>query len=988
MPTRPPVRFSEGQQIDEFVVKRVTPLETLYAVAYEIEHRPSGARLLHIHCPDSENLFCVTFATPPPDDSGVPHILEHSVLAGSRKFPVKEPFFEMIKISMATFINAMTGPDCTYYPVASNVKQDLFNLAEVYFDAVFHPLLTPQTFGREGHHLAPQRPGDATGPLTVSGIVYNEMKGVFSNPEMLLYRRITQRLLADTIYGRESGGEPEAIAQLTHQGLVDFHRAHYHPGNAYFLLYGDIPTEEYLSFLRDKLREFKSSAVPNKIGRQVRWTTPRQAEETYPVDPREPQTAKTYLAMNWIVGDAADPRDTVLVRLLGLVLLGNDAAPLKKAIIDSGLGADLVYSGDSAVGIENVFQIILKGSEGEKAEAFAKLVLDTLEGVAARGLPAEHVEAAFQQAAYQYLEIQPMYPLHVATWVLQTWIYGGDPLAFLRMGEHLRACREQFRSNPQFLGQLIRSRLLDNPHRLLTILRPDGAMQERLDGQERDRLARLKEGMTAGQLGQVVEEARQLDELNSQSNSPEALASLPQLRVTDLPRKLSSIATTVEPLGGGMDLLYNDVFANGVSYLNLAIDLRGLGEDLWLHLPAYSGNLAKLGAAGQSYEQIAQRLAACTGGISCHPWFDVRADDPARPVWRLRLGLKALDEQMGPALQLLSDLLFGLDPRDPKRLRDLLVQGLAAQRTNVIQNGHVTAASHAARNMNPQAWLGELVGGLPQLRLGSQLEKDFDAQADGLMARIEAIRDFMLAGQVTASFTGSRPCLDLVRRTLVDWQGRSPKKAAADAPIGFEPHGPLREGLAGPTQVSYCCQVMPAPRYCSPQEPLLALGTHLVSMDYVLNEVRLKGNAYGAWLRYNPFGGMMSLGSYRDPHVARTLGAFGGTIDFVRQVQWSQTDIDHAIIANAKLDERPLRPAEATSVALIRHLLGLTQEIRQQRYERLLAATPAPVRQATLEALESGWPRSAVCVVSSREKLQDANAQMPDSPLAIEDVLT
>ncbi len=447
-----------GETVRGFEVRRVTPLPDLHAVAYELFHPKSGARLLHIHNSDTENLFSISIPTPPPDNTGLPHILEHSVLAGSERFPVKEPFFEMIKMSMATFINAMTGPDCTYYPVASNVKRDLFNLADVYFDAVFHPLLTTSTFRREAHHLAPCDPHNPTGALTINGIVYNEMKGAFSHPEACLYRAQSRGLFPETAYGLESGGDPDAIPDLTAEEMRGFHHSIYHPSNARFFLYGDIPTDDYLDFLAPRLEAFEKADPQPPIPRQEPWDAPRAISDTYPVGHNETLEEKTYLVMSWRCYDAADPVATVLMRILELVLVGNEAAPLKKALIDSELGVDLVLTHADAMGHEGIFSVGLKGAEADRRAAFEQCVLDTLAAIADGGLSPDAIDAAFQQAAYQYLEIQTLFPLHVMDHVIHSWLYGSDPLPFVSMQHHLHTCRERYRTTPDLFGTLRRNR--------------------------------------------------------------------------------------------------------------------------------------------------------------------------------------------------------------------------------------------------------------------------------------------------------------------------------------------------------------------------------------------------------------------------------------------------------------------------------------------------------------------------------------------------
>lgn len=989
MTTTPEVTFQVGEKIHGFEVKQVLPLPNLRAVGYQLEHARSGARLLHVHADDAENLFSITFATPPPDDTGLPHILEHSLLAGSRKFPVKEPFFEMLKMSMATFINAMTGADLTYYPVASNNRQDLFNLAEVYFDAVFHPLLTEQTFQREAYHLAPAEKGDPAGELTVSGIVYSEMKGAYSHPESILYRESGRGLFPDTIYGRDSGGDPQCIPDLAHQDLKDFHRGLYHPANALFFLYGDIPTADYLAFLADKLDAFDRGEVPPQPARQPRWAEPRSRRECYPVGADEPTQAKTYATLNWIVGEGTDAEDVVAMDILSRILLGHEAAPLKKAIIDSKLGEDVTHAGFWVQGPESSFHVGLKGTEPDRVEAFEKLVLETLAGIAAGQIDREKVETAFQQAAYHHLEIGSYFPLRVMQKVLGAWPYGAAADLFLKMDEHLDACRRRYEEDPRLFNELIRRRLCDNPHRLTVALVPDRQEQTRRDAAFAERMKGVREALDAGALKRVAETAELLDREASMPNPPEALATLPQLKVADLPAAPRDIPTTVERLGPGVEVLRSDVFANGVNYLVLDFDLTGLPDELHAYLPRYCDAVRKLGAAGMNYEQIARRVAACTGGIDCHPSFQTHGVDPGRSLRRLSLTLKALDDRMQPALEVVGDLLFALDPRDLARLRDVMVQARAWYRTELVHNGMMTAMHHAARGLNVEGHLAEAVDGLPQLSLTERLTEGLDADGDELMGRIEAVRDFLLnRSRLVVSFTGSDRCYDVLCKTLAGWIDRMADDPVAEGDVSFVPYEtPPREGLAAPTQVAFAAAAMAAPHLSDPREPLMSVGARILSLDHLLPEIRFKGNAYGGGCSYSPLARTFTMYSFRDPQVAPTLGVFAGVVEYARRAEWSQADIDRAIIGKAKDDERPIRPEGATRLALMRHLTGQTPELRQQRYAKILSATPRKVKDALLEMLEEAPARAAVCVVASREMLTEANRHLADRALAIEDIL-
>ncbi len=992
----PDVKLHPGEQLHGFEVKAVTPIEELRAVTIELAHQHSGARLLHIYTNDTENLFSINFPTPPSDDTGVPHILEHAVLAGSHKFPVKEPFFEMIKMSMATFINAMTSSDFTCYPVSSNVKKDLFNLAEVYFDAVFHPLLTENTFKREGHHLAPVDPDDPIGDLKITGIVYNEMKGAFSDPEACLYRSVMRRLLPDTLYANESGGDPDAIPDLTYTQLKGFHETYYHPSNGYFVLYGDIPTSDYLTFLADRLDNIPKNAARTvlrplrpEVTHQPRWDAPRTATDTYPVGADEPLTEKTYLMLSWLIGDATNPEEVVLGRIMSLILLGNEAAPLRKAIIDAKLGADIVFSGASSIGPEATFYLALKGSEADRVEAFSQLVIDTLTEVVDSEIDSEKVEAAFQQATYHYQEVASMFPLRMLYRVIEGWIYEKDSDTFLKMGQTLDTVRQQWQENPSIFNAFIRERLIENPHRLASILSPDRDMQGKIDAELAERMKKTRAQLTDEQVQQIAADAAELERLNGVPNSPEALAGLPQLQVSDLPEKPRHIPTTVESIGG-QELLRNDVFANGVNYLVLNFDLQGLPEHLWTYFPRYADAISKLGAAGMNYEEMAQRTSAVTGGIGCSPWFSTHARDADQALRGLSFHLKALDNKIDAALDVLHDLLFAVNPRDTERLRDVLLQAVAEYRTEMIHDGSSTAIHHASRGLSSNAHLAELIYGLPQLRNSETFLNGFDELNADLMGHIEGIRDFLLTrGRVTASFTGSDTAFETTRTKLGVWLDAMGDEPVTSQPIAFQQFEiPPREGLAGPIQIAHCAHVMPAPHYSHPDSTLLTIGAHLIRLDYILSEIRFKGNAYGARFTYSPYDAVLCQSSFRDPHVARTINVFEQTVDYVKQIEWTQTDIDRAIIATAKDGEKPIRPSQAASSALSQHLVGQTREMREERYAQLRRATPTEVKRALLQLLEGKGNRdkAAVCAVSSREKLEAANAELAQ-PLVIEDIL-
>ena len=513
-------------------------------------------------------------------------------------------------------------------------------------------------------------------------------------------------------------------------------------------------------------------------------------------------------------------------------------------------------------------------------------------------------------------------------------------------------------------------------------------MQAKIDAELVERMKETRAQFTDEEVQRIAADAAELERLNGVPNSQEALAKLPQLQVSDLPEKPKHIPTTVENVGG-QDLLRNDVFANGVNYLVLNFNLQGLPQHLWTYLPRYADAMSKLGAADMSYEEMAQRRSSVTGGIGCSPWFSTHALDPNRSMQSMSFHLKALDGKIDAALDVLHDLLFAVNPRDTERLRDVLTQAVAEYQTEMIHDGSSTAIHHASRGLSSNAHLAEIIYGLPQLRNSETLLNGFDELNTDLMGHIEGIRDFLLTrGRVTASFTGSDTAFATTRTKLGEWLDAMQDEPVISESIAFQQFDtPPREGLAGPIQIAHCAHVMPAPHYSDPDSSLLTIGAHLIRLDYILSEIRFKGNAYGARFTYNPYDAVLSQASYRDPHVARTINVFEQTVDYVKQVEWTQVDIDRAIIATAKDGEKPIRPSQAASGALSQYLVGQTREMREERYAQLRRATPAEVKRALLQLLEENGDKAAVCAVSSREKLEAANHELAQ-PLVIEDILS
>ena len=976
-----------GDQLAGFEVKRTTKLKTAPAVVYELEHCASGARLVHYSCDDPENLFSISFPTPPSDDTGVPHILEHVVLSGSNKFPVKDPFFAMAKISMATFLNAMTGSNCTYYPVASNVKQDLFNLASVYFDAVFHPLITEDTFAREGHHFAPADPKAPTGDLVIKGVVYNEMLAYAADPGYRFWREPFIRLLKDTIFVHESGGDPDVIPDLTYESFTNFYKTFYSPSNALFFFYGDIPTTEFLGFLTGRMKGFGRSETPPAALNPEPWNEPQESSDTYPIGESEPDNERTYFGMFWLTGDALDPQEHLLMSLLSTILVGNDAAPLKKAVVDSRLGKGLAHSGESSIGPHILFSVGLKGSESDKRDAFESLVLSTLRDIADKPIDSELVDAAFQQIAYSSLEVVSGHPLKQMSHTLEAWLYEKDPTTFLEMPTHIEACRARCTQEPDIFNKLIISRLLENNHRLFHTLTPDREWQNRHAEETKKTREAERKALSDEEMGAVSNNAARLQKIGDAPDRPEDLAKLPRLEIKDLPSEPRTVPAAWAAPSDNLHLARNDVFSNGVNYLEMAIDMSGLPEQLWQYVPHFCQAFTHMGTQKCDYSEIARRKAAHTGGLGCQHSVMTPIAAQAHSLPFMMLSLKTLDGRMDKALDIVEDLLFGLNPRDMDRLSVLTQQALTDARKNIVQNAMRTATVHAQRSLSDRGHIAHLTEGLHQLSMLESICADDQAGLDRTATAVEAIRDFIVAnGSMTAGFTGSNDSYGAVADRLASWSDSREKSASSQLPAPAS-GDVLREGLACAIDISYCACAFEALPYMHEDSPFLELGAHIVSHEYILKEIRVKGTAYGAGFRYAPNDQGLLIYSYRDPAIANTLSVIKGIPDFVKHANWSQDEIEQAAIAVAKTYLTPVRPGSATRETLQHELIGMSAGIRADRFARIKSATPADVKRAVLETVEANLETAPVCVVSNRPKLEEANASLQKSQLSIEEIL-
>jgi len=984
----PDPTLAAGDNRGGFRILRVDRLPEIRITAYEMKHEKTGAQVLHLHCDDRENLYAIGFRTPPTDSTGVPHILEHSVLAGSERYPLKDAFNELQKGTLQTFINAFTYPDKTVYPVASQVKTDFFNLARVYTDLVLHPRLLKETFLQEGHHLAFSNPGDTTGALTISGIVYNEMKGAYSSPDSLMYKLIQENLYPDTAYAFDSGGSPDDIPLLTYDNFKAFHRAYYSPSNARIFLYGDIPTEEHLAFLEEMLSGFDRVEIDSTVASQKKWQHPSSVYGTYPIGKEESPKGKTAVNVAWMLAENTDDETAILLQITSGILIGSAAGPLRKALIDSGLGEDL----SPVSGIERdlkqiAFVVGLRGSDPEKAPQVENLIMETLKNLAESGFDRELIEGTLHQVEFHGKEIvRGTYPYGIILMgrVFHTWLYDGDPFAGLNFPVMIEKIRKKWEAHPGLFQEIVRQWFLDNPHRLLSVLEPDSGYQSKQEETYRQKMAALKTSLSGEELENIRRNAEALKTFQSEPDKPEAADAMPKLQIVDISRDIEHIPT-VKTAILDVPAMVHDLFTNGIAYLDLAFDISDIPEDLQIYLPLLGKLMTNMGAAGMDYEQMARRIALKTGGFGYSLSAGMTIDGKA--TWqKMIFRVKALYRNTGDAVSIVSDILNAGDLSDEARMRDLINERKNGLHASVVPSGHIFARRSAGASLSLPAYRDEQWHGRSQLKFMNHIAEAFGKNIPEIQEKLDRLRRTVFRKEslylnLTADREGLPPlseaAAELIR--LLPSRGGMGNQSIPDM---FPGH----VGVSIPAQVAYVAMALPAPAYADPLSAPLFILSRQLSSGYLYRLIRVQGGAYGGMSQYDPLSGIFSFLSYRDPHIVKTLDVYREAFDFVTGNRISRSELDKAIIGTIGAIDKPMDPAIRGYVAMIRDFTGLSNDNRLKFRNEILDMKPEILHEAAQSFFTEAKKSAVVAVYAPDESLRKAN-EILDAKLQVESLV-
>jgi hypothetical protein len=949
-----------------FVLKEKRTVKEIAAVASIYEHEKTGARVLSIVNDDENKVFGITFRTPPKDSTGVAHILEHSVLCGSRKYPVKEPFVELLKGSLQTFLNAMTFPDKTCYPVASQNVQDFYNLIDVYLDAVLYPRITPEIFQQEGWHYELEHPED---PLVYKGVVFNEMKGVYSSPDSLLGEYSQHAVFPDTLYALESGGHPEHIPELTYEAFRDFHATYYHPSNAWIYFYGNDDPGKRLELLARYLDDFSAQKVVSDIPLQPIKKMGGVHRHAFAAGEGQNKGMTT---LNWLLCETTRARENLSLRILEYILVGMPGSPLRKALIDSGLGEDLAGFGLEDELRQMVFSTGLKGIDPEDAPRVRELILDTLKDIRDQGIGEDLIEAGMNTIEFALRENNTgSYPrgLLVMLRSLSTWLYGGDPLELIGFESVLTSIKESLGRGEKLFEDLITSYFLDNPHHVQVVLEPDKELGALREARENERLAEVKKNMTSRELQDVIANTAKLKELQARPDAPEDLATIPVLTKKELEPTIKTIPLAEETMYSTR-VLFHDLQTNGIVYTDLVLDMHYMVQKYLPYIPLFGRALFEMGTDTEDYVQFGKRIRRKTGGMGAAP-FTASVLGERDGFCKLILRGKAMAGNVKDLMDIARDALLRVKLDDKERFRQIVTEEKAGLERSLVPSGHTLANLRVCSRFNEADWAQEQMGGISYLFFLRFLLDKIDTDWETVLGSLREVQYALVdAATMVLNVTTTASIWKEVRGHMETFLKQMPERGLSRntwLPVCSQ----ANEGLIMPAMVNYVAKGTDLYAGGYEYHGSVNVITKYLRTSWLWEQVRVLGGAYGGFCGFNRQSGLMTFGSYRDPNILSTLEVFDKCADFLTTAPLDQAEIDKGVIgAIGGMDQYQLPDAQGFS-SMIRFLTGVTDADRQTIRDQILATDQSHFR-AFGQVLGKCVQRGFVSVLGSAEGIEGA----------------
>ena len=935
-----------GQTYRDFRITKTLPLEELESTLIELTHEPTGARVLHIANSDPENLFCLSFQTLPYSSNGVAHILEHTVLCGSRKFPVKDPFFAMTRRSLNTYMNALTGQDFTCYPASSQVEKDFYNLLDVYLDAVFHPELKKTSFLQEGHRLE----FNDSGNLQFQGVVYNEMKGAMSSSEARLNEALSKHLTPDLPYTHNSGGDPKDIPSLSYEELLEFHRDFYHPSRCLFFFYGSLPLSKHLDFIEERsLRRVKKTPQLPPLPLQPRFAQPLQVIERYPIAENEPLAKKTIVAFAWLTVPVSEQREILALTLLESLLTDTDASPLAFALLKSGLCTQVDSSIDPEMS-EIPLAIVCKGCEEKDAEEIRKLLFKTLEDFASQPIPPERIEASIHQLEFQRMEIGAEgIPFGLTLFMRAALIkqHGSEPENGLLVHTLFNELRSRA-ADPSYLPSLLRKYILENPHFLQVVLKPDPNLEKEEGEEEKKRLAAIQTRLSTDEKKAIAAQSKELA-VYQESVENQSLDCLPKVTLKDVPVHVRDfpLAETAE---GSLKGFHHACFTNQILYADLVFNLPDTPADDLPLMALFTRLLTELGCGGRDYAANLEYQQAYIGGLDAFLSLHVTHANPdvCSPTFSLRG--KALHRNAEKLFDLFADFVQSADLDDRERIEEWLQQHATELQNRLTKNSLSYAIQTSLSGFSSASFVFDQWYGIPYYRAVMKWDKH---PSDSFFQGLKQMKAHLLGMKDTdLVISCDAPFFEHLKKNhfyglaeKLPAHPYSPWKGNYSLPK-IEPHARI---VASP--VAFTAYGMRTHSYRDPEAPLLLLSTELFENLVLHTEIREKGGAYGSGASYSPTTGNFHFLASRDPQLANTVSAFEKALEKIGSGKFNERELEEAKLGALQTLDAPVPPGNRAIVAYSWKRAGRTLALREEFRRKLLSATREEIAQAVRSSL-------------------------------------
>ncbi|MCM1387635.1 MAG: insulinase family protein [Bacillus sp. (in: Bacteria)] len=960
------------EQLQTYTLLEKREIKELDSVGYLMKHNKTGARVVLMSNDDNNKVFCIGFRTPPKDSTGVAHIIEHTVLCGSDKFPVKDPFIELSKGSLNTFLNAMTYPDKTVYPVASCHDKDFRNLMDVYLDAVFHPNIyhEEKIFKQEGWHYEMESADDE---LTINGVVYNEMKGAFSSPDDMLIREIMNSLYPHTSYAVESGGDPDVIPELTYEDFLAFHTKYYHPSNSYIYLYGDMDMAENLTFIDENyLSHYDRLNVDSALQTQKPFDNIVTVYKKYPIMESESEKDNTYLSYNISLGDSSDKERYVAYQIFDYVLCSAPGAPLKQALIDKGIGKDIYSIYDSSLK-QPYFSIVAKNANKEQLSEFTETIEENLRKLAGEGINKDALRAGLNYYEFRFREADfGSYPkgLMYGLQMFDSWLYDDEkPFIHLEAEETYKKLKKAIDSD--YYEKLLRDYLIDNNHKTIVVVEPVKGLTGQKDRELEEKLAKIKAGMAKEKVEEIVAQTKELKRYQEEPDKKEDLEKIPLLTRADMKKEAAKYVNEEKKIGNTV-LLYHNLSTNGIGYLRFMFDLRNVPKQLFPYVGLLKSILGLIGTKNYTYGELFNEINIQTGGIApvANTYIDARQMEDYAVT--LEIKVKVFYENLEQAFKLVEEIVMSSRFDDTKRLRELVAELKSQKQAGMMSAGHSFALVRALSYISKTAAISDKISGLPFYRLLEELERDFESHKEELSQRLSQLavcifRPENLMVDYTAQTQGLQNIEALIT-TFRDSLHREPIADGGDEPVLEHKN----EGFMSSAQIQYVCRAGNFREQGLSYTGALRVLKVIMGYDYLWTQVRVKGGAYGCWCSFGKSGESYFV-SYRDPNLEKTIEIYEQAADYIRNFDADERTMTQYIIGAVSELDMPMTPAAKGAYSLAGYMTHYTDEQVQKERDELLAAMPQTIR-GLAEYIRAFMENDCLCVVGNEEKIKQQKA--------------